>query len=386
MVNPTKLCPESLRTEITEWRNDNLSYDEILQRLRARNITVGRSTLHRTLRTWNLVATDSPGLESLRVQIKEWYIKYGFSIAQIVSILRNSESTRTVTERTLRYHLNTKWNVRQQPKFQIADNPQIVSRICHLFYQCMYDDDQILEEIRDDGFSISKRTLATVRKNHGMERRHNHFTDQEEHRYRTIIQNQLDKGVIDSYGRKYLHVHFRTNGFNIARDKLFRITREINPEGVRRRLEQLKKHRGAFISPGPNWMWSIDAHLKLQYWGIEVYAIIDAYSRYIVSSYVGISATTAISCVRLYLDGLEEGEFQPQYIRSDRGNETLLIADAHFTLSRTIHPDIQFRDCYRYGTSKENQRIEAWWRQLGAGCLYKWRVSLDIVRLRREGH
>jgi hypothetical protein len=119
----------------------------------------------------------------------------------------------------------------------------------------------------------------------------------------------------------------------------------------------------------------MDAHLKLQAWGFEVYAIIDAYSRKIIWSYIGISATTAVSCVRLYLDGLEEEGFQPQFLRSDRGNEVQLIADAHLSLCRTTNPDIQLKDCYRFGTSRENQRIESWWSQLGRGCLYRWRVS-----------
>jgi hypothetical protein len=129
-------------------------------------------------------------------------------------------------------------------------------------------------------------------------------------------------------------------------------------------------------------MWSIDAHLKLQFWGIEVYAAINTYARYIIWIYIGTSATTAISCVRQFLDTLEEIGYQPQYVRSDRGNETTLIADAQWTLIRESQgQDTLLRDCYRFGTSKENQRIESWWCQLGKGCLVQWRVSLFAYAL-----
>jgi hypothetical protein len=122
-------------------------------------------------------------------------------------------------------------------------------------------------------------------------------------------------------------------------------------------------------------MWSIDAHLKLSFWGIEVYAAIDTYSRYIIWIYVGVSATTAVSTARQFLDTIEEIGFIPQIVRSDRGSETSLIADIQWTLSRQRHQsDIPLSDCYKFGTSKENQRIEAWWMQLTKGCLGKWRV------------
>jgi hypothetical protein len=53
----------------------------------------------------------------------------------------------------------------------------------------------------------------------------------------------------------------------------------------------------------------------------------------------------------------------------------MLIADAQLTLVRqSSGPGIELRDCYRFGTSKENQRIESWWSQLGGRCLWKWRV------------
>jgi hypothetical protein len=107
---------------------------------------------------------------------------------------------------------------------------------------------------------------------------------------------------------------------------------ELAPEAVRRRLHDLQRHRGAYIVPGPNVIWSIDGYLKLAPYGIEIYGAIDAYSRYIIWVYVGISARTAVSVLRQFLDTLEVTQQQPRFVRSDRGTETILLAEAQHKL------------------------------------------------------
>lgn len=117
--------------------------------------------------------------------------------------------------------------------------------------------------------------------------------------------------------------------------------------------------------------------MKLQPYGIEVYASIDAYSRYIVWIYVGISARTQVSVLRQYLDTVGAVQVLPKKLRSDHGTETGLMGEAHFQLMKKRNEAIRMEDCYIYGTSTENQRIEAWWGQLTKGLLFKWRVSIN---------
>ena len=76
----------------------------------------------------------------------------------------------------------------------------------------------------------------------------------------------------------------------------------------------------------------MDGHCKLQYWGIEIYAAIDAYSQYVIWIYVGISCWTAISTLKQYLYTLTEVNVQPQIICSDYGVETLILAAAYHEL------------------------------------------------------
>ena len=85
---------------------------------------------------------------------------------------------------------------------------------------------------------------------------------------------------------------------------------------------------------------------------------IDAYTQYIIWAYAGISAQTAVSCVKQYLTAVRAIDQQPTVIQSDRGSETVLMAAAHWKL-RNRTSNVPLSDCYYYGTSVANQHIEA---------------------------
>lgn len=108
----------------------------------------------------------------------------------------------------------------------------------------------------------------------------------------------------------------------------------------------------------------MDGHMKLSPYGIEIYAAIDAYSRYIIWIYVGVSGMTAVSVLRQYLDALAIQGVCPQILRSDHGRETELVADAHLQFRRTTTVDLPPEDAIAFGRSLENQRIECWWTNL----------------------
>ena len=131
----------------------------------------------------------------------------------------------------------------------------------------------------------------------------------------------------------------------------------------------------------------MDGYLKLHFFGIEIYAAIDTYSRYIIWSYVGITATTAVSTAVQYLDVLKEVQVLPRVVRTDRGSETVLLAGIQYLLSRTIRgEDILFKECYAYGTSTQNERIEAWWNRLSSGQVLRWRVRTYCRTTRRTAN
>ena len=119
------------------------------------------------------------------------------------------------------------------------------------------------------------------------------------------------------------------------------------------------RKRGAYIVPGRNYILNIDGHMKLRRYGIQIYGAIDAYSRYVLWIYVGVSAATAVSVAKMYLKALEVVPIQPQYLRPDRGTETSLIMNAHWQLHQQRTPTIEAEHTLMYRSSTANSRIES---------------------------
>lgn len=270
------------------------------------------------------------------------------------------------------------WKVRKN--VVTVDSDQLKKQIKVLFCEVGLSDEDILNVLKSEGYQIGQYALVRLRFQMNLRRRQSSGTQTEaDNDIRELILQELAKGEIEGYGYRFLYTYFRQRGHLIGRDRILRIYRTMNPTAVDRRRRELQHHRGEFVVPGPNFIWSVDGYDKLKPYGIEIYACIDAYSRFIVWIYVGISNATQLSCVRQFIDTIEEMEQQPRFIRSDRGGETVRLADLHFELQQAVEPGLRFQDCYLYGTSTANQRIEAWWMQLSKGLLYRWRVSFTIL-------
>ena len=161
-------------------------------------------------------------------------------------------------------------------------------------------------------------------------------------------------------------------------DRVYSNLRELKPAAVEGRRKRARVHRGALITPGPNYAWSIDAYCKMERWGIQMYAAIDVFSRHIMWTFVGISGRSQTSVFVQYCEAVRAYGVVPKLLRADRGAETVMAADAHVRLSGAIRQGedggrLQFEDCFRYGTSKQNQRIEAWWAQQSRSQTARWR-------------
>ena len=92
---------------------------------------------------------------------------------------------------------------------------------------------------------------------------------------------------------------------------MFSTLKEVDPYGVALRRGDMLRTRGSYIVPGPNYVCSINWYMKLRQYGIEIYRAIDAYSRYIPWIYVRVSAATAVSVAKMYLEALEVSPIQP---------------------------------------------------------------------------
>ncbi|KAL9614761.1 MAG: hypothetical protein Q9167_000752 [Letrouitia subvulpina] len=246
------------------------------------------------------------------------------------------------------------------------------------------NDSDMLQVLHKEGFQISLRGLRRLRKDLNLTA---HISVEQKQLLRetmqTIVRQELQKGVIQGYGRRLVYDHFRQQGYNFPRDKLFSVYRTLLLDASDRRKNDLQRRRGEYIVPEPNYIWSIDGYDKLRSYGIEIYAALDTYARYVIWVHVGISNRTQTSLLSQYLYAIQAFGQQPRFIRLNRGNETSLLASAHHQLQQAYEPGLEFQDCYLYGTNTANQRIEAWWGQMTHSQLFKWRDYFTL--LRQEG-
>jgi hypothetical protein len=52
-----------------------------------------------------------------------------------------------------------------------------------------------------------------------------------------------------------------------------------------------------------------------------------------------------------------------------------MLAYVQYCVNLAIDPTLSFGNCYMYGTSTANQRIESWWNQVSRQLLFRWRVG-----------
>ena len=203
----------------------------------------------------------------------------------------------------------------------------------------------------------------------------------------TRVQAALEEGTCRSYGRGLLQSYLRVQGYIAREDDVRDAIAFYDPQGTRARRRGPDKHRkdGEFIIPGPDFLWCCDGHDKFRNYGIEIYAAVDAYSRRIQWIYVGNSNRRQISILRQMLDTLKYHNRCPSFWRSDRGKEVVLLADAHYSFFRKhkqaegATPEevnaLQFRDCYMFGTSTANLKIESTWFRMIGSQTRPWLVS-----------
>ena len=105
--------------------------------------------------------------------------------------------------------------------------------------------------------------------------------------------------------------------------------------------------------------------------------------------HVGHSALTQLSVARQFTQVVQQTQVFPERIRADRGTETGMLADAQNNLYRhwlyehglitemSDYDRFPLRDCFIFGPSTKNVKIEGWWNQLQRRQLSPWRVWMS---------
>ena len=308
-----------------------------------------------------------------------------------------------VSLRTLQRRL-ADWDVKNREFSRVKDDAaidQLTKEVDHLFHtQPTYSDAQIACRIAEDhGLHSTSSQIKQIRLQHSWLRRNNDFEAAQAQQAETtdFIQNLLQNGQTRQYGRRYLITHLaRKHGHRAQGRHVREALRTLDIYGTTLRTPGMKqKRRENYIVPGPDWLWCLDGHDKLAKYGIEIYGCVDAYSRKIIWFFVGISNRTQVSVVRQYLHAIKSVGYCPNYLRTDRGRETPMMADAHYyfyhtacfnddSLSNEAFNQICFADCYLFGKSTRNIKIEALWGQLISGQTELWMLFFP-TKLEAEG-
>ncbi|PWY70881.1 hypothetical protein BO94DRAFT_560538 [Aspergillus sclerotioniger CBS 115572] len=288
------------------------------------------------------------------------------STSDIASTIKAKYHVR-VRERTIKSRLSG-WGISKRDR-TATTNSSLHDRIKVLFFERCLSDAEILRTVRDEGY-----TQGLVRRTDDSSERQL----QEDIATKHLLE-AYNEGTIQGYGREFLFAHMRGERLIIPRRRLHNIYRTIAPEAIQQRKNDMQRSRGSYMVPGPDHIWSVGGYMKLEPYGIQIYAAIDAYSRYIIWVYVGIDTRTSVSIVRQYLDAVHERKIICNKICSDHGSETSLLAKAHCYLRRAYEPGIEATECYIFGSSTANQRIEAWWAQLSKSLLFRYHNYFKVL-------
>jgi hypothetical protein len=202
------------------------------------------------------------------------------------------------------------------------------------------------------------------------------------------VENAISNGPARIFGRRWLITWLRLHGFKAHQVDVSSAQRLIDPNGVTSHQPGLRKARlENYVTSGPNFLWCLDGHDKFSQYGIQIYAAVDAYSREIIWFYVGNSNRIAISVFNQYFNAVQAIGICPRFIPTDKGTETVLLADLHFSLfieaalreqwSEQEYQSLRISDCFIYGPSTHNIRVEGLWHQQRFQCTGPW---LDYLK------
>jgi len=202
---------------------------------------------------------------------------------------------------------------------------------------------------------------------------------------------QALSGTARSYGKGHFTAYLRSQEQYPARENDVRNSlRILDKEGTLARQLGLKKRRkgGEFITRGPDWLWCIDGHDKFRPWGVFIYAAVDAFSRRIIWLTVSNDNRKGVVILKQMITAVRQYNRCPRFYRSDRGNEVLLLADAHYSFyteykrSQGLTDEqlaaIKPHHCYMFGTSMANIRIESVWQRMIAAQTADWLVCAPL--------
>uniref|UniRef100_A0A3B1K095 Zmp:0000000984 n=1 Tax=Astyanax mexicanus TaxID=7994 RepID=A0A3B1K095_ASTMX len=206
-----------------------------------------------------------------------------------------------------------------------------------------------------DGISLSIRTLRRILKSLRLYRRKNKSDLLD---IALFLTEHLERhGKLHGY--KLQHLKCLQAGYVVSQDTVRHLLKVLDPRGVElRRRNRLR--RRLYRNPGPNFTWHVDSYDKLKPYGICINGAIDGFSRMVIWLHAYKTNSNPKVIASYFINEVEQRMGTPTKIRTDLGTENCTMEQMQRFL-RYEGEDQHARDCYIYGSSNHNQRIESWW-------------------------
>ncbi|KAI9748093.1 MAG: hypothetical protein M4579_007315 [Chaenotheca gracillima] len=315
--------------------------------------------------------------------LEELYLRDNRSLREVKDYMENTYGFIASTASYERQIRQWKFTIKRVKHY---NNEELVAKVRLMWHQNMSSKNMLRALNEFEGYpELSSWGLKDLRLRHRLLFQNTTIEGQNQAKQlaEELVQQQLESGQSVRYGMTYSHMNIRMVASSfISRDQIAAATRYLDPIGVAARTAGALRQRARYTVKGPNRIWSADGHDKLSEFGFEIYGIIDGYSRFIVSLYVGLSARTEVGVQKYYLEAVKRYGF-PKKVRSDKGNETGLMAECQVRFRRSVKPDLPWERIYGYGTSTKNQRIEAWWNTMASGQTESWKRFFE--KLKEDG-
>ena len=149
-----------------------------------------------------------------KAQMITWFQDENKTANEIVELLCSLYNV-TIVSQTVQRRLKD-WGITKRTR--VENTATLRARIAYMFCILGFTDNEILHALKEEGHRIEKTSLVRIRREQRLWRRLSIFDRAAlEEQLREAIQEELDKGSIEGYGRGLLYTHFRTIGFIATR-------------------------------------------------------------------------------------------------------------------------------------------------------------------------
>lgn len=179
-------------------------------------------------------------------------------------------------------------------------------------------------------------------------------------------------------GYKLQHLRCIQEGFVVTQNTVRHLLRILDPLGVQFR-QRNRLRRRLYCNPGPNYMWHVDSYDKLKPYGVCINGAVDGFSRKIMWLHAYSTNSNPKLIAGYFISEVEKKGGTAARIRADMGTENGTMEDLQRFL-RLEHNDCYATNCFIYGASTHNQRIESWWAFLRKNHCQFWMNSFQKLK------